>query len=391
MRGLVAIIFGMIFSLLVPGSVVADSWSPASTKSVESPDRQYRFTMTPRALSSNLAYFEDAVAKKAKPGQLPGHATSARGRLEHRTTDGRWLTVWEKPLINDVAPVDFIVASSGQFVATLDNWHFVGRGEHVLVFYGPDGTLMRSLKLSDLLPDYYIKALPSSVSSTRWRSNVRFDSNGRLVIPIVQPTDDQSDDRKTVDLLVDPASGVISPVDVAKWSAALASARIVAAAKDDSERKSREAFIAPLVGPTSVAEADWHNYLREAFYRLDPDWQDNAASTQVLRSPNASDYKPSVGWLRDALLEKELEADRIMIASPGSPDNLMVELGNIVLAMRPRQLRAATIYVAVPLPYRDRLLAVLAPSGAKLIYLDPSVPIAQRPERLARSRFATQQ
>ena len=391
MRVAFRVIVGVILSVFVPDWAMADSWFPASTKSVESPDHQYRFTMTPRALSNNLAYFEDAVAKKAKPGQLPGHATSARGRLEYRTADGRWLTVWEKPLINDVAPVDFIVAPSGQIVATLDNWHFVGRGEHVLVFYGPDGALIRSLKLSDLLPDYYIKALPSSVSSTHWRSDVAFDSNGRLVIPIVQPTDDQSDDSKTVNILVDPASGVISPVDVAKWSAALALARNVAAAKDESERKSREAFIAPLVGPTSVAEADWHNYLREAFYRLDPDWQDNAASTQVLRSPNAADYKPSSGWLRDALLEKELEADRIMIASPTSPDNLIIELGKIVRDMRPRQLKAATIYVVVALPYRDRLLALLASSGAKLIYIDPSVPIAQRPERLARSRYARQQ
>ena len=83
-----------------------------------------------------------------------------------------------------------------------------------------------------------------------------------------------------------------------------------------------------------------------------------------------------------------MEADRVMIASPSSPDNLLVELGRIVRDLRPRQLKAATIYIAAPPSHRDRLLALLAPSGAKLIYVDPSVPSPQRADRLAQSRYA---
>lgn len=385
------IIAGLLLSLALPGAANADSWAPATKIVVESPDRRHRLTMTPRELSSNLAYFEDAVAQKPKPGQRPGRDASARGRLEGRTADGRWGTIWDKPLANDVAPVDVVVAPSGRVVATLDNWHFVGRGENVLVFYGSDGTLIRSLKLSDLLPDFYIKALPSSVSSTRWRSDVRFGADGRLIIPILQPSDDRSDHSKTVDMMVDPANGGLVPVDPAKWSVALDAARRVAAAEDEDERKSRAAFIAPLLGPTTIGEREWHQYLREAFSRLDPDWEDNSADTKILRSPPAADYKPSVGWLRETLLETDMEADRVMIASPSSPDNLIVELGKIVRDMRPRQLKAATIYIAAPPSHRDRLLAILAPSGAKLIYVDPSVPIPQRPDRLARSRYADEQ
>jgi len=382
------IIVGLLLSLALPSAANADSWAPATKVAVESSDRQHRFTMTPRELSSNLAYFEDAVAGKPKPGQREGQNTSARGRLEVRTAVGRWATVWDKPLVNDVAPVDVVVAPSGRVVATLDNWHFVGRGDNVLVFYGPDGTMIRSLKLSDLLPDFYIKALPSSVSSTRWRSDVRFGADGRLIIPIVRPADDWSDDSKTVDVVVDPAGGGISPVDPAKWSAALDAARRVAAAKDEAERKSRDAFIAPLLGPTTIGEREWHQYLSEAFFRLDPDWKDNSANTSILRSPQAADYKTSVGWLRETLLETDMEADRVMIASPSSPDNLIVELHKIVRDLRPRQLKAATLYIAAPPSHRDRLLALLAPSGAKLIYVDPSVPIPQRADRLAQSRYA---
>lgn len=383
-----AIIAGLLLSLGLPSAASADSWAPATKVVVESPDRQHRFTMTPRELSSNLAYFEDAVDGKPKPGQRPGRDTSARGRLEVRSPGGRWTTVWDKPLVNDVAPVDVLVAPSGRVVATLDNWHFVGRGDNVLVFYGADGRLIRSLKLSDLLPDYYIKALPSSVSSTQWRSDVRFDSDGKLMIPILQPSDDRSDDSRSVEVVVDPMVGGILPLDPAKWSAALDAGRRVAAARDEDERKSRDAFIAPLLGPTTIGEREWHQYLSEAFFRLDPDWKENSPATKILRSPQSADYKPSVEWLRETLLETEMAADRVMIASPSSPDNLIVELVKIVRDMRPRQLKAATIYIAAPPSHRDRLLAMLAPSGANLIYLDPSVPIPQRADRLAQSRYA---
>ena len=296
--------------------------------------------------------------------------------------------MWDKPLVNDVAPVDVVVAPSGRVVATLDNWHFVGRGDNVLVFYGSDGTLIRSLKLTDLLPDYYIKALPSSVSSTGWHSDVRFGADGKLIIPILQPSDDRSDRSKTVDMIVDPANGGLVPVDPARWSAALEAGRRVAAAKDEDERKARDTFIAPLLGPTTIGEREWHQYLTEAFFRLDPDWKENYPATKILRDAQSANYKPSVEWLRETLLETEMEADRVMVASPSSPDNLIVELGKIVREMRPRQLKAATIYFAAPPSHRDRLLSVLAPSGAKLIHIDSTVPIPQRADHLAQSRYA---
>jgi hypothetical protein len=47
-----------------------------------------------------------------------------------------------------VAPVDFFVSNTGEFV-TLDNWNNRGYGA-VLVLYRADGKLVRSYKLSDL-------------------------------------------------------------------------------------------------------------------------------------------------------------------------------------------------------------------------------------------------
>ena len=165
----IGFVAGLFLSLLVPSVARADSWAPAS-KIVGSPIAHVH---DDTARNSSSLRIEDAVAGKPKPGQGEGQDASARGRLESRAADGRWVTVWEKPLVNDVAPVDVVVAPSGRVVATLDNWHFVGRGENVLVFYGADGTVIRSLKLTDLLPDFYIST-PSSVSSTGGAR--RFDS-----------------------------------------------------------------------------------------------------------------------------------------------------------------------------------------------------------------------
>jgi hypothetical protein len=73
-----------------------------------------------------------------------------------------------------------------------------------------------------------------------------------------------------------------------------------------------------------------------------------------------------------------------MIASPSSPENLVRVLQECVARAERGILADARIYVAVPNRFRDRAVAALAPSGARVIFLDLTVPIPQRPERLER-------
>jgi hypothetical protein len=165
------------------------------------------------------------------------------------------------------------------------------------------------------------------------------------------------------------------------WQNALAEASRYAKIKQAAEDAAAAAFRAPLFGPTTTGEADWHGYLREAFFRSDPHWKDDFPDTTVLRSPDAKDYGLSVGWVRDALLEKTSRATTLMFASPSSPDNLVKVLTAVVREVKPNALRHARIYVAVPESYRHRVADALAPTGAKFIYLDPTKPIPQRKER----------
>lgn len=71
-------------------------------------------------------------------------------------------------LVNDAAPVSALVANSGGYIVTFDNWHGVGLGENVVVIYRLDGHVIRSFRLDELMTAGDIEVLPRSVSSVNW-------------------------------------------------------------------------------------------------------------------------------------------------------------------------------------------------------------------------------
>jgi hypothetical protein len=386
MRGLSLIAaFAACLALLGSLTAAADSWVLPSPEAYFSRDRSIRLTVTPRELESQLAYFEEKVEEAERGGQGPSNRQAgARGVLERRDEGGRWVVVWDKPLVNEVAPVSALVAKDGRYVVTFDDWHFVGTGRNVVAIYGADGSPIRSLSLSDLLPPYYIHALPRSVSSIDWSGEHRIDeARGALILRIVVPREDELPLRSYIDLAVDLSSGRVLPSNNSVWRSALVRARRIAALKLAAEDAEAERFIAPLRAPNTDSEEGWSLYLGEAFFRLDPDWRDSYPAIQVLRSPSRRDYGPSRGWLCEAFVDGP-PVEVVMIASPASPENLLRVLPECVRTVQPGALATARIYVAIPKAYRDRAVAVLAPTGAQVIWIDPAAGIPQRRERLER-------
>jgi hypothetical protein len=372
-----------LFLLLWPGLAAADTWMPATRHSWFSPDHHMRFTVEPRAISGPLQYFSDKVKDRNPAGQQPGGPDKAQGTLE-REENGHWVTLWHKPLVNDVSPVSAIVANDGAHVVTFDNWHAMGWGDDAVAIYGPDGTLIRAMGLTAFLPDDYQEALPRSVSSIQWGGEHHFSAAGdRLILEVVVPTEaEPGAAQHYTPIEVELAGGGVIPPSGAGWDQALAEARKVAAADRAYAEAQRRARIAPLLGPTTTGDLEWHDYLVEAFMRLDPDWMEDFPANTVLRDPKAKDYKPSEGWVRDALLQKDLPATAIAIASPASPDNLVRVITEAARKVKPGALKGARIYVAVTDAYRGPIAAALAPTGATFIQLDPTRPIPQRKERI---------
>lgn len=374
----------ILLTVLTAASAHADTWLPPERQTFTSANGEARLTVEPRPIRDQLAYFEDKVKGREPAGQPAGETRRTAEATLERRIDGRWRTVWHAPLVNEVAPVSALVSDDGEHVATFDNWASVGYGEDVVVLYGPGGRLVRALGLSQILPDVYIAALPRSVSSLWWSGQHRLTADGRqLLVAVVVPDDDTPPgrERATVDVRIDLDTGAVTPPSGPAWVGALAQAKRVSAAREASEAARKAAFVAPLSAPASTGEREWHQYMQEAFFRLDPQWKRDYPNTTVLRSPSARDYKPSEKWVRDALDGGDL-SDVVMLAAPAAPERLVSIVASVARRLPPRKLKDVRIYLAVPPGPARAIAAALRPSGAEIIPLDLTKGIPQRPERL---------
>src|SRR5688572_10805057 len=132
----------LVIFIFASSGASADSWMPPSKETYVSPDQSARLTVVPRDLKSAYAYFDDKVEGREPAGAPAGSKeTSATAILELRSASGRWEMAWKKPLINEIAPVDVVVANNGHGFATFDNWHSMGHGPNAIAIYGLDGAL----------------------------------------------------------------------------------------------------------------------------------------------------------------------------------------------------------------------------------------------------------
>lgn len=379
------LLLGMLFSFLLAASAFADSWLPPSVQSYPSANGDWKLTVYPRGLTNQLDYFKDKVDGKPNAGGIPGDTqASPIGHME-RKQGGRWQTAWKAPLVNDVSPVEAVVSNDGVSV-TFDNWHSVGWGDDAVVIYAADGSQVRKFGLSAFLPKHYINAVPRSVSSIHWRGKPRIDEAARqLVIPVVVPSADgaaaYTDKERFVDIRFLLSDGALVPLAGTAWTEANAAALKENARRKLLEAEQRRRFIAPLAAPREGDERGWHGYLVDAFFRLDPDAEDDYPSTQVVLPPDNPKFELLNGYLGDALSDDMNGDGVIMIASP-SQDALVKALQQQARRAKPGTLAKARVYVAADNAHMPAARAALAHTGARVIQIDIDATIPQRKERL---------
>ena len=381
------LLLGMLFSLLLAASAFADSWLPPSVQSYSSANGEWKLTVYPRGLTSQLDYFKDKVDGKPNAGAVPGDTqVSPIGHME-RKQGGRWQTAWKAPLVNEVSPVQAVVSNDGVAV-TFDNWHSVGWGDDAVVIYAVDGSQIRTFGLSAFLPEHYINALPRSVSSIHWRGKPRIDETAReLVIPVVVPSEDgaaaYTDKERFVDVRFLLADGSLVPPAGKAWTEANEAAVAENARRKQAEEDEKQRFIAPLAAPRDGDVGAWHGYLTDAFFRLDPEWDEGYPATKVAPLPGDPKFKLLNGYVGDALSDDMNANGVIMIASP-SQDALVKALQQQAKRAKPGSLAKARIYVAADNAHMPEARAALAHTGANIIQLDIDTSIPQRKERLER-------
>lgn len=359
----------------------ADSWAPPETQAYLSADGMVLFTVTPRDIVSPLDYFEDSIEGREPAGVRRDGNVHPRGLLERRGADGRWVTIWEARLVNEVAPVSALVADSGEHVVTFDNWHFRGHGDDAIVIYGPGGAVVRSLGLDDLLPENYVAALPASTSSINWGGEHSLSDDGtRLILKIVVPDSARSSrDYEYLDLALRLLDGsVIEPGDPA-WEAALSRAGVVLEERDEAERLRLEALVSPLLSPATDDIGDWNSYLREAFERNDPNWPRGFADVTVLFPREHQRHEESIGWAREALFDWHYEGEAMAFGSP-SPEALSTVLIRLAGEVAPGALDGVRVFVAADDQDSAAIAAAFAHTGATYVQINPAVPISPRPE-----------
>jgi len=348
---------------------------------VESADGEYRLTVEPSPIGSQLDYFTEEVEAE-RTGKLV-ERPAPMAMLERRTAAGSYEPLWAKPMVNQIAPVEVIVASDGSRIVTFDNWHSVGHGENVIVIYDGAGDLVRSMPLTALLPEDYIETLPHSVSSLTWRTGERFGADGtRLVIDVLIPSKDTRG-RETVERAIDLRDGSVIEGEGESWQNALAAAGVRTAAMQDQEARRLAYLTAPLTVPATAAERDWHEYLREAFDRLTPDYLDSpVAATTVLFAPSNTRFDQSVEWLVEAFSDNVGFPGDIAVASPSSAEALVAALAKASSGVPQESLAGGTIYVSIVSEHRKEAERHVTRTGAAFVWLDPASAIPQRPERV---------
>jgi hypothetical protein len=375
------------FLSLLGASALADSWAPPRVETFASADGAWKLTIYPRGVATPLAYFKDKVDGNPDAGGIPGDTQkSPIGHMQHKR-DGHWETVWKGPLVNDVSPVEAVVSNSGESV-TFDNWHGTGWGDDAVVVYAADGNRVREFGLADFLPKYYIDALPHSVSSIHWRGKPHIDEAKRqLVVPVVVPTNDIENintmKERHIEVRFRLSDGSLLPMDGNAWGEAVAAALEVNAQREAWLVERRKRFVSPLAAPVGDDVRPWYDYLQEAFFRVDPDWEDGYPNTSVV--PPASDpkFKLLAGYVGDELTD-DMNADDVIMLAAVSQDILVNVLAKQASRVKPGFLAKARVYVAADNAHMPAVRAALANTGANVIQLDIDATIPQRQERLDR-------
>ncbi|MFM5932080.1 MAG: hypothetical protein ACKOPQ_14330 [Novosphingobium sp.] len=368
----------LCFLALFSRPALADSWPPPQAETTYSPNKLYRFVSTPRDIESRLAYFR----AKAEGRDLPP-APPARGQLE-RLNGSQWQSVWTTALANEVAPVSVLVSDDGKWVVTFDNWHSMGHGDNVVVIYGAEGTRVRSLRLDELMPAYFIDALAHSVSSIHWRGDPVIEG-GRLMIPVVGDVNRSETPAYHITLaLEDGAVAPLSAEVLAKVKSRFCAGHIDVVKAHNAWLAFERSDLAPWGADPKLT---WQRYEYQVRSRLRTgpvdDLDDLTGSFEV---PLPGEYMGNL-TLRSFRQALQASASEMPVRwlSSRDPARLTAEIERTARKIKPGQLAGVELHVMTTKEHWPRVSAALAASGAKVVLADIGASIPQRADNLAQA------
>lgn len=369
-----------VIAIWLAGPARADSWSDPEKTVTLSANGEFRFTTYPASLR--------AIAANDESGDRP--RPRAIGRLERKRARGGWQTVWKAPLVNPISPTQALVADDGRHVVTFDNWYTVGHGEHVIVIYRADGSLVRSMMLTDLVPDFYKDTLSHSVSSIWWRAGAEIAADGTMVaIDVYEPSAAFIGKNKaSLRFRVAFADGTVTLPPEPEWTAALAKARRLALEGVREQLGYERMARNPITAPETCKERDWELWLHEVFARRAPVGSEvEHVSSSVMLPVGDEDHERRLTNFKWEPSNRYRYQQKNALVAPCASDVLLIAARAVAQrsAETGETFPRMTLWVAAAKDDFDRVAEVLAPTGIMTIWIDPDQSIPQRADRFPKN------
>jgi hypothetical protein len=165
----------LIISIIlgISNYVFADSWRMPTIESYYSENGMFMLKVFPTKYPDK--YWDWMSAKPNKKNKFSAQDTTidlchaTLFRIENNDT----IKIWNKKLINEMAPVNVIVANDGSSITTFDNWGSMGYGLNVMAVYDSKGGLLTRYKLEEFSP-IPINEFMMTISSIWWRCDAKY-------------------------------------------------------------------------------------------------------------------------------------------------------------------------------------------------------------------------
>lgn len=195
------ILLGIFVSMITK----ADVWASPKVKTYYSENKEFKLIITPKIIPDKYYQWHYYKSNRypqtkrilRKKGKFMENITRRDTILTPCTAElcqingGDSVLIWRKSLLNDICPVNVIIANNGSFVATFDNWYSTGYGVNIFVIYDDNGNAKKTYKLEEISPfplnDYML-----TTSSLHWNKGERFIDNERIEIVFGTEDDKQT-------------------------------------------------------------------------------------------------------------------------------------------------------------------------------------------------------
>ena len=158
-----------------------DTWNSPPTRYYCSPNKIYCVKVFPRFTPENYYKWRQAKPKNKSKFSTADTTVTICHAIMYQVNGIDTILVWEKNLVNMIAPTDGYVTDDGKYFVTIDNWYSTGYGIDVMVAYNSKGEMLKRYNLEDISP-IPINNYMFSISSIHWFCGVKIIDNKHIFI-----------------------------------------------------------------------------------------------------------------------------------------------------------------------------------------------------------------